>query len=337
MAKRVRIIGLISSIFLFSIPLTSLATHMPTPTDNNIHMSINGTEVTLPATNCVGSICTVDIGANSPYTVGTTVITIMKINTAYAARIIADDSTDLLLMRNVKITANTSSMTTIKFWRKFPAVGAPGSPVTWYYEARGGGKLLKSNNMGAPNARIVFRGSVEIPSGSSDVTLGGLTLPANCPTNQPQLKFCVPPGTPTSGQATFLWSPGYFRTTSQLNNIDRGHDRILTGYVELTLPSQANGDHLRLDETTTAGLQIQGNSSPGQTPDACDTCTGAECATCPNCETCPDGSQCLSCIKESEYWWFRKFLCWLGWGCPPCVIPEPGDGRRFPGLDKIEK
>ena len=326
MDKRVHSIWLLV-IFLLNMETVALATRMPTPTDNNIHMSINGTEVTLPATNCsTPPICTVDIGANSPYTVGSpaVTVTITRINTAAAARIVSDNSNDLLLMRNVRLTANTSNMITIRFWRKFPAVGSPGSSVTWYYEARGGGKLLKNTNMGAPNAKIVFRGYLEAPSGSTNNSLGGLTLPAGCPTNQPQLKFCVPGGTPTSTQATFLWSPGYFRTTSQ-RTLDRGVDRILTGYIEVTLPSPANGDYLRLEDVTTQGLQIQGNSSPGETPEPCDTCIGAECATCPNCD----------CVQESEMGWFRRFLCsWLGWNCPACIIPDVEPGRE---LQKIEK
>jgi hypothetical protein len=296
---------------------------MAVPTDNNIHMSINGTEVTLPPTNCAPPVCTVDIGANSPYTVGGTTVTIARIDGAAAARIISDDSSDQLLMRNVRITTNTSSTVTIQFWRKFVAVGPPGTSTTWYYEARGGGKLLKSNNWGAPNAKIVFRGYVETPSGASNSSLGGLTLPASCPTNQPQLIFCVPGGTPTSTQATFLWSPGYFRTTSQIT-LDRGVDRILTGYVELTLPAPANGDNLRMENVSTQGLQIQGNSAPGQRPEPCDTCIGAECATCTNCD----------CVKESEISWIRKFLCWLGWRCPACIIPD-NEPIRMP--TKLEK
>jgi hypothetical protein len=292
-------------VFAFSVVLLLSQVTVSTATDNKIHMSINGTEVTLPATDCTHPpICTVNI-ANNAYTVGGVTVTITKLTTGLTdARIQSDDSTDQLLMRNVKITTNTSTMVTIQFWREFPPVGAPGTITTWYYEGHGGGKILKNNNWGAPNAKIVFRGYVEknvgLPS-ASNVSLGSLSLPASCPTNQPQLKFCVPPGTPTSSQATFSWSNGYFRTTSQIN-LDRGVDRILTGYIELTLPIPANGDSLQMAETTTAGLQIQGNSSPGQGNDACDTCTGEQCATCINCPCKPKAqvnSFCMTSFSSS--------------------------------------
>ena len=303
MLSQVLYVFALSVVLLLGQVTVSTATHMPLPPDNNIHMSINGTEVTLPTTNCTSPICTVNIA--SAYTVGAVTVTITKLTTTSDARIQSDDSTDQLLMRNVKITTNTSNLVTILFWRKFAPVSAPGTNTTWYYEGHGGGKILKNNNWGAPNAKIVFRGYVEKDAGlatATNISLGNLSLPASCPTDQPQLKFCVPSGTPTSSAATFSWSNGYFRTTSQIM-LDRGVARILTGYIELTLPIPANGDSLQMPDTTTAGLQVQGNSSPGQgSPHACDSCTGEQCATCVNCpEGTGDPSSCKPKSQVSSF------------------------------------
>lgn len=315
----------LSVVLLLSQVTVSTANHMPLPADNNIHMSINGTEVTLPATNCTPPICKVNI-ANA-YTVGGVTVTITKLTTTSPndARIQSDDATDQLLMRNVKITTNTSTMVTIRFWRKFAPVGAPGTNTTWFYEGHGGGKILKSTNWGAPNAKIVFRGYVEKNAVSPDnISLGNLSLPASCPTNQPQLKFCVPSGTPTSSQATFSWANGSFRTTSQIT-LDRGVDRILTGYIELTLPIPANGDSLQMAEATTAGLQVQGNSAPGQGASACDSCTGEQCATCIYCPTVSDTFPCKPKSQVSSFC-MTSFSSSTGptssTECPNCITAD---------------
>jgi hypothetical protein len=327
MDKKVLTLWFMSACCLLSMVMVpaALATHMPTPPDTNIRMSINGTEVV--SSPCTTSICTVNIA--STYTVGGVTVTIAKLTTGSAnpARIESDNSMDLLRMRNVKITTNTANTVTIRFWRKFPATGIGGT-VNWYYEARGGGKLLKNTNLGAPNAKILFRGYVETPSGSTNTTLGSLVPPpVTCPpSDQPKLNFCVPGGNPSSAQATFNWGSGYFRTTTYFANLNRNQDRILTGYIELTLPSMANGDSLQMADTVTAGLQIQGNSSPGQGPaDACETCTGEECATCANCPG-SGPSQICKPKREVNAFCMTSFSSSTGptssTECPDCITAD---------------
>lgn len=192
-----------------------------------------------------------------------------------------------------------------------------------YYQAQGGGWLKRASGAAAVNAKIVIRGSIETPAGTGPNNyIKNLTLPpVSCVPRPDLLVKCVNPPT---NSPTISWNDFVKDTTA--HNLATP-DHMVTMEFWLTLPHAGGGDKdfLQLASTVTGGIRLMGSpSAGGGGTEECDHCQQDECATCPDCGdgTCPDGSQCVSCIKESEYSWNKKLGCsWFG-NCPACIIPD---------------
>lgn len=306
------------------------ATHLAlSQVDYNIHMSINGTANEV--FNSKNTSCTQIMGTNPPLFTctanieGTYMFTdangshnlkITAISGSHAT-ITADDSQELLVMRNAKImTDSTNPITlTLTFWRDFPA-NLYGTISYW---GVGGGYLRRGSTQAAQGAINTYRGYVEYPTcptGSStcsntNVMIANLASPpATCPPSTPSnLVFCPTSTTPLS-YGTFTWDT--FRATSSFTLSSPAQDHTVTGEITLTL--KGSTDSLQLPNYSTSGLQVSGGASPGGGPSnsACDRCDDSACVTC--------SKYCDSCVKRSALGWVCRVF---GWGCPACIIEDP--------------
>lgn len=307
------------------------ATHAPV--DTNGHLLINGTEITtLPAPVCIGTApnnwCYTDIRGTYPLGGGVN-LTIASFSTSatYPARIFWDNASKKLVMRNVKITTNATTQATvnIQFLRKFPA-GLAGTLTGW---AAGGGKLQRGT-VGAPNAKITYRGSIEIPAGGVDVRVGGLPpAPVLCPggtfpDNENTLVLCVP-AVPNNSiiNATLYWDK--FRNSTPNMTVQATQQWVLTGSFELILPTSQ--DSLQMSDSTTAGLFVSLGSAPGPgTSGGCDSCEEPECETCWKCQpcsSCPGTDKCVPKQKVSAFCMttFSSSSA-KAFDCPTCITED---------------
>lgn len=307
------------------------AGHIAT-TDSNIHFAVwDGTawvDIAPPAAagTATGTYIIPERTSANPVAVGGgNTITVQKLTSAENIRVEWNDDLETFWLKNVKISSATA-IADLRFliWRKFTTSGSELGNM--YYDARGGGWLKRANGASAVNAKIVIRGSIETPAGTgSNNYIKNLAVPPTplpCSPRPDKLVKCVPTANSSS---TISWND-FEKDTTPHSLVNPDH--MVTMEFWLTLPhggGVGNKDFLQLASTTTGGIRLMGTSSPGAGgTEECDHCQQAECATCPDCGdgTCPDGSQCVSCIKESEYDWLDRIRCsWFG-KCPACIIPD---------------
>lgn len=313
--------------------------------DSNIHFEVwNGTawvEIAPPAaaSNPTGTYIIPERTSANPVPIGGgNSITVQKLNAAENIRVEWDDPLERLWLKNVKIsTVNVTPIVDLRFriWRNFTT--SANEVGNMYYDARGGGWLKRANGASAVNAKIVIRGFIETPAGTGpNNSIKTLPWPPSALPCSPRPDKLVKCASPIS--STISWND--FEKDMTPHSL-ANPDHMVTMEFWLTLPhggGAANKDFLQLASTATGGIRLFGSSAPGAGgTEECDLCQGDECATCPDCGEglCPDGSQCVTCVKESERSIFSKFLCFFFGNCPACIIPDlRGDFLRPDKLNK---
>lgn len=257
-----------------------------------IHFLINGTEVASGSS---------PLNLNTSYTVGGVTVNIAPYSSgsAYIAATSTDNSNDLLVLKNAKISfaSGTQSEFKFTFWREF----TPLPNATSEYHARMGGFYRRGTGQFAPpatNAKISVRGQIKTTAGATleeippDPAPPALAPPISCPSNldADNLTKCIP-----ATSSTIAWN--LQKKSTNPNPTVGGNNRIVEVNFYLTTADPA--DTLQLPDTSTAGIHMASGppaGPPGGGEGNCDNCEGEECHTCviegSRCaKVCPPGFQ----------------------------------------------
>lgn len=298
------------------------------PLDTNVHFAVSpdgGTtwvDIVPPDPAITGTYVIAERPSTNPVQIGGgNTITVEKLNAAEQIRVEWNDLTESFWLKNAKITsANPITDLRFRIWRNFTT--SPNEAGNMKYDARGGGWLKRANGASAVGAKIIIRGFIETPAGTgTNNSINQLTGPPKSCVPRPDLLVkCA-----TQQSSTISWSDFVIDSAP---HVLVNPDHMVTMEFWLTLPhggGALNKDYLQLASGGTGGIRVIGAAAQGAGDTSeCDLCQGTDCATCPDCGdgTCPDGSQCVSCIKESEYGLGGKWACWLFGNCPACIIPD---------------
>ena len=209
------------------------------------------------------------------------------------ARIVCDESTDTISLKNAKITTPTPPVDYIKisFWRSFTAPPSGSSD----YSVSGDGNFKRANNTGVVGANIQVRGLVDAQ------VLGGLSEPAPNPAVcSAQMTKCA-----TTNPATWVFAcASGFCLTDNVSSLS--DPRVVKGEFWFKILTASPTDPVNI--SVAKGITVK--SGPPQGPgDDCSGCVG----------TCPEGQFC-----QPPHWGCK----WFGFFCPTKIptikqLPPP--------------
>jgi hypothetical protein len=232
---------------------------------------------------------------------------------------VVDANDDVLHLRGTVITATAAGVTgKITFWSSDLVSGPTGGST---YATTAKGTLTRSSGTkAAKDSWIKISGYWEQPPNGTAWNEVGT-----------QQSHYVSGETPVSY--------GTINKTTAETYSPAASNRGLKGYVEFFLKN--SGDKLTFSDGAADGVRVRyaAPGGPGSCPPGL-TCNEdpVQCAA-DQPPSCPEGSNCVPCVKQSERTKWNKFWCWLGWGCPACIIPDLDPGKLVP-VDiktKIEK